>query len=266
MGRSLGAGKDLVALIRSELELVLSAIERQPSVHVGLEYTLAPDVRIVFGSKEALRQFKRRADRTHHKRDNNGVNLGFNSGVKSVTSAPTPPSLSGIAERTSGSGSESLLPDSNPENLSDNARVADASGVVKRPAKRAARAAKPRSAKWTRVPAEWEPNDEHRRIARDNSVTIAVELANFRDWEFRTPRSDPDAVFRTWLRRAGADRQRMGGYQRPPGQTEHEDRAAQEAARRPERRVYRAESEPKQIDLQATLAGVSQARQAMRKQ
>jgi hypothetical protein len=62
--------------------------------------------------------------------------------------------------------------------------------------------AKPRAERWTRVPEAWEPNDAHRELARCKSVAFDDELANFRDWEFKTPRTDPDATFRTWIRRA----------------------------------------------------------------
>lgn len=121
MGRSLGAGKALAALIRVELDLVLSAVERQPSVHVGLEYILAPDVRLVFGSREAVRQVKHRAAKRHRKRDNTVVNTVVENVAKSVTGAS-----SETLDLYSSSGSDPdplRLPDSSPENLTGNARV-----------------------------------------------------------------------------------------------------------------------------------------------
>lgn len=40
------------------------------------------------------------------------------------------------------------------------------------------------------------------QIARELGVDLKLELANFRDHEFKDPKSDPDATFRNWLRRA----------------------------------------------------------------
>lgn len=55
---------------------------------------------------------------------------------------------------------------------------------------------------WKRVPAEWEPNAQHAQIATERRVDYALELAKFRDHEFATPKRDPDATFRNWLRAA----------------------------------------------------------------
>ncbi len=65
-----------------------------------------------------------------------------------------------------------------------------------------ARIAKPKPARWRRVPADWNPNDGHAELARQLQVAIATELPKFRDYEFRDPKSDADAAFRTWLRNA----------------------------------------------------------------
>jgi hypothetical protein len=54
---------------------------------------------------------------------------------------------------------------------------------------------------WHRVPADWNPNDEHRRIAAEEGKDHDRELARFRDHEFKTAKVDADATFRTWLRR-----------------------------------------------------------------
>jgi hypothetical protein len=62
-------------------------------------------------------------------------------------------------------------------------------GATKRPKRR-----------WTRVPADWQPTAEHRGLAFQLGVPFDEELAKFRDHEFRNPKTDPDACFRTWLK------------------------------------------------------------------
>lgn len=56
--------------------------------------------------------------------------------------------------------------------------------------------------KWKVVPAEWQPNDEHRQIAATRGVDFELELAKFRDHQFRDPKTNADATFRNWLRGA----------------------------------------------------------------
>ena len=66
-----------------------------------------------------------------------------------------------------------------------------------------ARIAKPRPRRWTRVPDDWAgPNSGHQALASELRVNLAVELPKFRDHEYRTPKSDADAAFRTWIRNA----------------------------------------------------------------
>jgi len=66
-----------------------------------------------------------------------------------------------------------------------------------RPSKR-----EPQPRRWRRVPETWTPNDAHRALATELGVDIDHELPKFRDHEFRDPKSDADATFRTWLRTA----------------------------------------------------------------
>src|SRR5690606_37388929 len=61
---------------------------------------------------------------------------------------------------------------------------------------------KPKARRWRRVPSDWAPNDDHRILAESLTVELDAELAKFRDHEFRDPKSDADAAFRTWLRNA----------------------------------------------------------------
>lgn len=65
--------------------------------------------------------------------------------------------------------------------------------------------------KWTRAPEDWKPNDGHRALAAERQVAFDEELAKFRDHEFKSPKTDADAAFRTWLRNAG-------GYRSSPRQ------------------------------------------------
>jgi hypothetical protein len=53
------------------------------------------------------------------------------------------------------------------------------------------------------VPADWAPNDAHRKLALEQRVNIADEVKKFRDHEFKEPKSDADRAFNRWLRMAG---------------------------------------------------------------
>jgi hypothetical protein len=50
------------------------------------------------------------------------------------------------------------------------------------------------------VPADWQPKPEHVSLAFQLGVPLDDEAAKFRDHEYRDPKSDADACFRTWLR------------------------------------------------------------------
>lgn len=65
------------------------------------------------------------------------------------------------------------------------------------------RARRTKRASWRRVPDDWQPNETHRAMARDNRLNLERELEQFRDWEFKDPKTDADAAFRRWLRTAG---------------------------------------------------------------
>ncbi len=64
--------------------------------------------------------------------------------------------------------------------------------------------------RWRRVPADWAPNEGHRQLAAELRVDLESQLGLYRDHEFKDPKSDPDATFRTWLKRAA-------GYHPPSG-------------------------------------------------
>lgn len=70
------------------------------------------------------------------------------------------------------------------------------------------------------MPETWAPNDGHRELAAQLGVSLDAQVALFRDHEFRDPKSNFDAAFRTWLRRANdyAVRKPNGP---PPGLEQH---------------------------------------------
>lgn len=76
--------------------------------------------------------------------------------------------------------------------------------AVARPAAFAAVAAATKKAprRWTRVPPDWQHKPDHVNLALQLGAPLDAELAKFRDHEFRSAKSDPDACFRTWLRRS----------------------------------------------------------------
>ncbi len=81
----------------------------------------------------------------------------------------------------------------------------------------------PTPRRWRRVPDTWQPSPAHLELAKQLGVNAAQQEALFRDHEFATPKTDPDATFRTWLRRASsfASGAPAGGG-KPPGLVQHE--------------------------------------------
>lgn len=89
---------------------------------------------------------------------------------------------------------------------------------------RASRRAEPK-VRWRKVPGDWNPNPSHEALAQQLGVDYPHQLAQFRDHEFADPKSDADAAFRNWLRRA-PDFKRNG---KAPGLMEHETRELNES-------------------------------------
>lgn len=56
--------------------------------------------------------------------------------------------------------------------------------------------------KWKIVPDEWQPTEAHHKLARELGVDLNGELAKFREWEFKEPKTDADRAFNRWLRNA----------------------------------------------------------------
>ncbi len=186
---------DVRAALRAGLER-LDGLEGR--VH-GLSLELGPNVTLVVASKQAIRNRRYRAKLRDGERHVGTL-------VERHDERHGAPSLSGFPpEVCSGLGSGSLS--AVPKDLTGSGEKTAKSAARKRPAKA-------RAAKTTRVPIDWKPQPEHVSIAQHEGVTLGREEASFRDWEFRTPRSDWDAAFRGWLRRSG-ERQRGNGRGRP---------------------------------------------------
>lgn len=71
------------------------------------------------------------------------------------------------------------------------------------------------------LPADWEPNCDHDRLAAGIGVPTVTEAAKFRDWAIAKGevKADWDAAFRNWLRRAAEPR---GSPGRPAAPTAKE--------------------------------------------
>jgi hypothetical protein len=65
-------------------------------------------------------------------------------------------------------------------------------------------AGKTKRGAWRFCPDEWTPNEKHYALADELRVDLPVELAKFRDHEFKTPKTDADRAFSRWLRQAKA--------------------------------------------------------------
>jgi hypothetical protein len=117
------------------------------------------------------------------------------------------------------------LPDSTGLDLSDS-ESSPALSSDQRPESKRARGERkaPKQARWRVVPEEFEPTDEHRRIARERGLDFNLELAKFRDHEFDKPKSDPHATFRNWLRNATPPRTVAQREVTPPGYVPWEQR------------------------------------------
>lgn len=119
-----------------------------------------------------------------------------------LSDARDPSSPLGLPSPDSPSGSSDLS-QADPEDPAESFRSA---GAREKPE---------RKRRWRTVPTDWEPNDDHRKLARELSVDFARALATFRDHEFKDPKSDADRAFRNWLRRDAT----LG---KPPGAQQHE--------------------------------------------
>jgi hypothetical protein len=77
---------------------------------------------------------------------------------------------------------------------------------------------KRRGALWHRVPESWNPDEKTLAVTRALLTDrFEIELQKFRDWEFKDGKSDADAAWRNWARRAAE--QGPGTGSRGPKQT-----------------------------------------------
>lgn len=99
----------------------------------------------------------------------------------------------------------------------------ESSSALSSPIKPVSKPARDRSPKQRlrMVPAGWEPKDAHRDLAKSLGVNFDSQLVLFKDHEFKDPKSNFDAAFRTWLRRAAT-------YAPPPGLVTHQKHRAEE--------------------------------------
>lgn len=126
---------------------------------------------------------------------------------------PGPPTED--SKRKQGKRKTPLLLDKNPENFPEDPAKApgdsptlpgilapDLEGKGEEGRERAAGAANARPKRWKRIPADWVPRSEDGEQHAARGVDLKLEEEKIRDWEFRDWRTDPDATWRTWLRRA----------------------------------------------------------------
>jgi hypothetical protein len=128
-----------------------------------------------------------------------------------------PPSLV-LSPSPPNSGSDSLSADSS-------SLLSSSQGPVSKPA----REPKPKPRKWTFVPDDWQPHDGHRKEARELRVNLDEEVKNFRNHEFKVPKSNADKAFFRWLATAS----KGFGQGPPPGAVQHQQHLV-ETRRRPE--------------------------------
>lgn len=100
--------------------------------------------------------------------------------------------------------------------------------------------------RWTKVPADWQPKQEHHTLAAELGVSLGSELPKFRDHEYHKPKSDPDACFRTWLRNAAEMAASRPVRTAPPGYQQHQQHLAEER-KRPELSLFKPKPVPNPV-------------------
>jgi hypothetical protein len=141
--------------------------------------------------------------------DNGGETLGVAGGLPSPPAPPLPDTTSQVLNSSPDSASL-LSSDQRPDS------------------KRARESKAKRGVRF--VPKDWEPTEEHRKRARLLGVNFDEEVQNFREHEFKEPKTRFDLAFFRWLKNANK-------FNRPPGFLQHQQLRAEESApRRPELR------------------------------
>ncbi len=95
------------------------------------------------------------------------------------------------------------------------------------------------------LPADWKPNETHRRIAGEEGVDLEREVTKYRDHATATGRTlaDWDAGFCTWLRKAG---EFAKASPRPSVRNDFGDETARDAGRQAEARKRQSQREAEQ--------------------
>jgi hypothetical protein len=91
-----------------------------------------------------------------------------------------------------------------------------------------------RPALWHFAPEAWQPNDEHRARAKARGLDdakLALEVERFRNYEFKSPKSDPDRAFHNWLTNARDGQPAVGAPPRQFGRAYPADLLAAQAER-----------------------------------
>ncbi len=186
-------GAELVKALREAMKLV-GMVKRVD----GLELEVAPNAFVMVLSADAIRMRRMRAKRNNVTDDvrNRETVTTFGTAFVTATDPSSPPHTPPLlTQQDLPSGSS--LSDPDPESYSAlRSSSEDLTGSARVAAKRVARR------RWTRVPEGFEPTAEHELIAAERGVDLRGELAQFRDHEFARPKSDADATFRNWLRKA----------------------------------------------------------------
>lgn len=112
-------------------------------------------------------------------------------------------------------------------------------------------AAKPKARRWRRFPEDFVPDSTHRQIANNLRLDIDEQLRLIRDHEFKDPKSDAGAVFRSWLRNAPKFGTAPGGKPAPP------------QAQAPRYRVFKPRDDSQVTTPTQTQLEVSKALQAI---
>lgn len=137
----------------------------------------------------------------------------------------------------SGNTPESLAPDLDQRPTTNDLDLelgatggAEAGAAAPPEPKPAASAARPKAVRRVRRFPDFEPKPEHVSLAMQIGADVHAEAAKFRDYEFRDPKSDPDACFRGWLRRS-IELKRQAIAARGPAQGNHGKTGTENARR-----------------------------------
>lgn len=144
---------------------------------------------------EKCRQYR------HRKRHHSGV-AAVSNGVALVSGGVAPSESPDLTYQVGSAPDSARTPSSSqPDLFGESARGDTEPGVTATPKTKR---------RWTRPPKDFVVKDKHRAIAAERRVSIELELAKWLDHEYPAPKSDADAAFSNWLRRATPEPQQRG--------------------------------------------------------